>query len=69
MIGAIVKSAATEANLFDPSAANANEPTANANSPAMGDSCISLAVANCPGNAMAVSTSAASASVGSIASV
>jgi hypothetical protein len=69
MIGAIVESAATEANRFDPSAANANEPAANANSPAMGDICISFAVANCPGSAMAVSTSAASASVGSMASV
>ena len=69
MIGAMVESAATEANRFDPRAANANEPAANANRPAIGERCISFAVANCPGSAIAVSTSAASASVGSIASV
>src|SRR5262249_26387158 len=65
MIGAIVESAATEANRLAPSAANARAPAANANSPVIGGRPIRRAVASCPGSAIAVSTNAATASRGS----
>jgi hypothetical protein len=66
MIGAIVESAATEANRFAPNAAKAIEPAAKANSPVMGGRFIRRAVASWPGIAIATSTSAAIASLGSL---
>src|SRR5262249_31217265 len=65
MIGAIVESAATEAYRLAPSAAKARAPAANANSPVIGGRPIRRAVASCPGRAIAVRTSAATASRGS----
>ena len=65
MIGAIVESAATDANRFAPNAAKARDPAANANSPTIGGKPMSRAVASCPGTAIAVRISAATASRGS----
>ena len=65
MIGAIVESAATDANRFAPNAAKARNPAAANAEIQFGGNPMSRAVASCPGTAIAVRISAATASRGS----